>query len=313
MDDPEVSRAKAAELRRKALTDGADAPTITRARRSSPTDVHISRTLTFPAQLTTTQEFLIRRSCDCPSDCLICSCEAAQRSLWTRAAPGPAMADAGPGVEFVHLSGVASVTNTPYEMWDFYGPYTERVASDAFSDSLSRQPDVAFLVNHTGMTMARTRAGTLQLATTSTGLGVDAWLNPTRGDVADFVTSVNDGCIDQMSFGAMLLDGIWSEDFTEFTLTRLDLDCGDVSGVNFGANPKTSLAARARRVLDEIEQMPDAVARSAWQTLDKRFRTVDVLRERITPPAPVPPPDAPPQKIGRSVSLVHAALLAAED
>jgi HK97 family phage prohead protease len=315
MDNPdEVSRAKAAEARRKAFTEGADPPTVRRARRSLPTDVHNNRTLTFPATITAKREYLVKRSCECGDECLVCACEAqGGESFWSRAAVGPASADALPGVEFVHLSGVASVTETPYDMWDFYGPYTERVARDAFSDSLSRQPDVAFLVNHEGMTMARTRAGTLLLATTTAGLSVETWLNPQRHDVSDFITAVRDGCIDQMSFGAMLEDGIWNEDFSEFTLTRLDLDCGDVSGVNFGANPKTTLAARARRVMDEIDQMPDAVARSAWRQLERRFNTVAAIREQLAPPPSAPPPEAPPAKLGRSVSLVHAALLAADD
>lgn len=317
MSDLEVSREQAGKARRKAATDSGTQG-VQRARHQPPADVHVSRRLTFPAKMSATQEFLLKRSCECPPECLMCSCEASQQSLWTRATPGPAVADAGPSVEFVHLAGIASVTNTPYEMWDFYGPYTERVSRDAFSESLSRQPDVAFLVNHEGMTLARTRAGTLLLATTSSGLSVDAWLNPKRSDTANFVTAVDDGCIDQMSFGAMLIDGEWSEDFTEFTLTRLDLECGDVSGVNFGANPHTSLGTRARKVMDELSAMPDAVARSAWQQLDKRFRTVDVLRDRATPTSlptstPAPPPEAPPQKLGRSISLVHAALLAAED
>jgi hypothetical protein len=314
MEDMQVSRATAAEARRKAFIDGADAPTIQRARRSLPTDVHRDRTLTFPTTLTATREYLVRRACECGEECLVCACEAAgEQSFWTRAATGPAGADAPPGVEFVHLSGVASVTETPYDMWDFYGPYTERVARDAFSDSLVRNPDVAFLVNHTGMTMARTRAGTLLLATTNAGLSVETWLNPQRSDVSDFVTAIRDGCIDQMSFGAMLEDGVWSEDFTEFTLTRLDLDCGDVSGVNFGANPKTTIAARARRVMDEIEQMPDAVARSAWRHLDRRFNTVAATRSQLAPAPPEVPPEPRPQKMGRSISLVHAALLAADD
>lgn len=306
MTDSEVTRERAAQARREAYIEGADEPGIRRARRSLPTDVDTARNLIFPTRMTAAREWLVKRACDCEPDCLVCACEAAGQPMWSRAKPGPAGADAPPGMEFVHLSGIASVTNTPYEMWDFYGPYTERVAKDAFSDSLARTPDVAFLVNHEGMTMARTRAGTLLLSTTSQGLSVETWLNPQRKDVSDFVTAVADGCIDQMSFGAMLVDGIWNDDFTEFTLTRLDLDCGDVSGVNFGANPFTSIAARAHRTLDMIERMPDAAARAAWVRLSRRFGAA----EKVTRAAA---PVEEKAKLGGAVSLVHARLMAAED
>ncbi|MGH3795949.1 MAG: HK97 family phage prohead protease [Pseudonocardiaceae bacterium] len=306
MDDVEVSRARAAEARRQAFTEGADEPGIRRARRSLPIDVDNARVLTLPTKLTATREFLVKRSCDCGDDCLVCACEAEEESFWSRAKPGPAGADAPTGTEFVHLSGNASVADTPYEMWDFYGPYVERVARDAFSDSLARQPDVAFLANHEGMTMARTRAGTLLLSSTPEGLIAEAWLNPQRTDCSSLITAIKDGCIDQMSFGAMLEDGIWNDDFTEFTLTRLDLNCGDVSAVNFGANPYTSIASRARRVIESIDRMPESAARAAWKRLDKRFRVEQQLVIRDV----APKPEAKP---GRSVALVHAALLAAED
>ena len=313
MDDPEVTRARAAEARREAFLTGADEPGIRRARRSLPIDVDTARVLTLPTKLTARREFLVKRSCECGDDCLVCACEAAgERSLWSRSMPGPAGADADPGVEFVHLSGIASVTDTPYEMWDFYGPYVERVARDAFSDSLSRQPDVAFLANHEGLSLARTRAGTLLLSSTANGLAAEAWLNPQRPDAGALITAIKDGCIDQMSFGAMLQDGLWNDDFTEFTLTRLDLDCGDVSAVNFGANPHTSIAARARRVIDEIERMPEVVARAAWQRLDKRFRSAPATTAGTATAAP-PTPAGPPVEMGRSIALVHASLMAAED
>src|SRR5690348_2467789 len=76
------------------------------------------------------------------------------------------------------FTGYACVTDEPYEMYDWYGPYTEVVRSGAFDKTLSEGADVAFLVNHEGMTLARTKSETLRLAADSVGLHVEASLDP---------------------------------------------------------------------------------------------------------------------------------------
>ena len=91
------------------------------------------------------------------------------------------------GQELYHLNGIASVTDTPYEMYDMFGPYEEIVERGAFTETLAAEPDVAFLVNHRGVTMARTTNGTLELGMVDAGLGSDAWLNPKRQDVKDLI------------------------------------------------------------------------------------------------------------------------------
>jgi HK97 family phage prohead protease len=197
-----------------------------------------------------------------------------------------------------HLSGVASVVETPYQMWDIFGPYTEKVSTRAFDASLSRGPDVAFLVNHSGLTMARTRAGTLLLASSPSGLAIDAWLNKNRNDVADLAIAIKEGSVDQMSFAAFLEEGEWNEDFSEFTILRLDLDCGDVSAVNFGANPHTNIAHRALQLLDDIDNLPERVGREALKKLELRYGSPNL--------------DQTKQASGRSLALVRSALLASE-
>lgn len=182
------------------------------------------------------------------------------------------------GQKMNHLNGVASVTDTPYEMWDFFGPYEEIVAREAFTETLAAQPDVAFLVNHRGVTMARTTAGTLELGMVDAGLGCDAWLNPKRQDVKDLVIAIEDSNIDQMSFAFTLEEGWWSDDFATFKITKVDLDRGDVSAVNYGANPYTSVAARSREILADLDHLPAAAAQAAMNRLAAR---TDLL---ITPP-----------------------------
>ena len=46
-----------------------------------------------------------------------------------------------------------------------------------------------------------------------------------------------------MSFAFMIDGGEWSRDMDVFRLTGVNLHRGDVSAVNYGANPYTSIAA----------------------------------------------------------------------
>lgn len=272
MVDIKAMREKAARARRESIEDTSP-DGIRRARAAAPLDVGKTRSLTFPAVLRASME---RRD--------------------TAAVDDP---------PWLHLSGVASVTEAPYQMWDMFGPYTETVAASAFNDSLSRKPDVAFLANHTGLTMARTTRGTLNLSAGPQGLTTEAWLNPARADVGDLAIAIHDGCIDQMSFAAMMEEGEWNEDYTEFRMTKLDLHCGDVSAVNFGANPATSIAARAHRFLDEVDRLPSGAAMAALRHLEARFE----LPPRETPVEATNDDKDAPVPTGRSLSLVRCALL----
>lgn len=179
------------------------------------------------------------------------------------------------GKQFYEVEGYASVFHRDYEMWDMFGPYEESVDPAAFDKTLSNEPDVAFLVNHKGVTMARTANNTLELYKDSTGLGAHAFLNAERQDVKDLASAIDDKLVDEMSFAFMLNDGHWNDDFDRFTILEADINRGDVSAVNYGANPYTSLAARAGEWLRESEHVPAVVARAAISRLAKRS---DVLR-----------------------------------
>lgn len=209
------------------------------------------------------------------------------------------------GQEMYHLSGVASVTDVPYDMYDDFGPYEEVVAASAFSETLAANPDVAFLINHRGLSLARTTNDTLSLALTGMGLQSDAWLNPKRQDVKDLVIAVEDRVIDEMSFAFMLEEGWWSEDFSQFRITKLDINRGDVSAVNYGANPYTSIAARSREILDELVHLPAGAKRAAIARLTPEDSTPIVASD----PEPVVREDL----TGRSTLALAAWLAAAED
>lgn len=182
------------------------------------------------------------------------------------------------GKEFVQFAGVASVVETWYEMYDFWGPYSEKVARGAFDKTLAAMPDVAFLLNHRGTTMARTKVSrTLRLWTDDSGsLAMEALCNSQRQDVTDLRHAVDDGDVDQMSFAFRITDGLWSQDFTEFIITEVDLDRGDVSAVNYGANPFTSISARSKQALASVDELPVPVLRALVARGQERLTSTDI-------------------------------------
>lgn len=145
----------------------------------------------------------------------------------------------------LRISGYATVTETPYEMYDMFGPYSEVVSRDAPAVALSADPDVNFVLNHGGISLARTKSGTLKLAADEQGLAVDATMDPRMPSAQDVRYAMERGDIDEMSFKFRITRGMWSPDYTEYRIDEFDIDRGDVSVVNFGANPFTHAGLRS--------------------------------------------------------------------
>ena len=145
------------------------------------------------------------------------------------------------------IGGVASTTEDPYEMYDFYGQYTEIVSAGAFAKTLGANPLVEFTINHGaggGIPMAHTRNGTLTLSETDEGLDYEAVVDPQRSDVADMLRAMERGDLAEASFKFRITRGMWSPDYTEYRIEEVDLERGDVSAVNFGANPNATSGLR---------------------------------------------------------------------
>jgi HK97 family phage prohead protease len=287
--DYKITRDQAAASRRKALSISdndaryPDGHHLTRY--SRPIDTGVRRTFGAPMAI----RAVLHRQTGCKCDecdehgyCVGCDCAADEQQFYA-----------------MRLSGIASVTDVGYEMWDMFGPYTERVSPTAFDMSLQSQPDTTFLANHEGLSMARTVNNTLTLASTPLGLSVEAWVNIRRHDVHNLCEAIKEGSVNQMSFAAFLEEGEWNDGCDEFMMTRLDLHCGDVSAVNFGANPHTSIAARSHHLIDEIERLPSGAARVAMRQLETRLGTAPRIKGVTT------------TGLGRSTSLVQSALMAA--
>lgn len=188
------------------------------------------------------------------------------------------------GKQFHQLEGVASVAEVWYDMWDMFGPYQEKIAAGAFDRTLAADPDVAFLLNHRGTTMARThKSRTLELWVDETGsLATRAFLNPDRQDVRDLVTAIDDGDVDQMSFAFRILDGHWNPTYDAYVIDEVDINRGDVSAVNFGANPHTSIAARAKLAyLERATTLPAASRAEAFRAAAPAARRMSLAEASL--------------------------------
>jgi len=176
-----------------------------------------------------------RRCAEAPGS--VAAARATMSGLTVRAA------DDGSGL--LEFRGHASVTETPYEMYDAFGPYAEVVSAGAFDETLRRDGlDVPLVLDHDSLRrIARTTNGTLRLSVDAGGLLVDADLDPADADVAYVAPKMRAGLIDEMSFKFRILDGHWSPDYSEYRIERVDIHRGDVAIVGYGANPHTAGAA----------------------------------------------------------------------
>jgi HK97 family phage prohead protease len=163
------------------------------------------------------------------------------------------------------FTGYASVFNRSYTVTDWLGEFNEVVAPGAFRDSLAKGADVPFKLNHDGMTLARTKSGTMQLAEDSHGLHVEARLDPSNPQVQAIRSAMERGDLDEMSFAFRTTADTWDESYMNRTITGADINKGDVSVVNYGANPFTTGAklrsadiARALRSVEPDELDPEA-------------------------------------------------------
>lgn len=183
----------------------------------------------------------------------------------------------------LHFGGYASVYNRGYEMWDFYGPYTEDVMAGAGAASLARADlDVPLVLAHDSLRrIARTTNGTLELREDETGLAVDAPALDARDvDVAYIVPKLRSGLVDEMSFRFMITQGSWSPDWTEYHIESYDIHRGDVAIVGYGANPHTSGSGLRSQELPRLEELTEARLRDLENELHAERK-----RRGLVPPA----------------------------
>lgn len=116
-------------------------------------------------------------------------------------APAPVTAVDAPGGRMV-LHGLAAVYNVETDL----GPFREVIAPGAFS--ASNLSDVRFLLNHAGLPMGRTTAGTLEVRDTPAGLFYRVLL-PDTSEAHALYTAVKRGDISQSSFAFTIKTERW--------------------------------------------------------------------------------------------------------
>ncbi|SFF11549.1 hypothetical protein SAMN05216251_108222 [Actinacidiphila alni] len=178
----------------------------------------------------------------------------------------------GTGGSTLTFSGYATVYDIGYEMQDWLGPFTEVMRAGAASKTVSEGADVPFLVNHSGLTLARTKSGTLKLADDSTGLHTEAGLDPRNNAVQDLQSAMERGDVDEMSLAFWIVRQQWSPDYEQRDILEINLNKGDVSVVNYGANPNTAGAQmNARDLAERAARLPEDEQRALYERLAVRF------------------------------------------
>jgi HK97 family phage prohead protease len=163
------------------------------------------------------------------------------------------------------LTGYAS-TFQQYEMYG--GPangmgWVEQLDRKAFDRTLRENPDLHLLINHEGMPLARTKSGTLKLSVDDGGLKVEARLDRSDPDVQRLEPKMRRGDMDEMSFAFRVKAQEWKshpdfpdDDQSLRIIREASLHKGDVSVVNFGANPTTH--AEIKGISDMLKVIADA-------------------------------------------------------
>lgn len=173
-----------------------------------------------------------------------------------------------------------------FQEYDMYGGpkdfgWVERIDRSAFDKTLREKPDLHLLINHAGMPLARTKSGTLDLSVDDQGLRVEARLDMRDPEAQALAVKMERGDLDEMSFAFRVKGQEWRaaegyediDDQSYRTITEVSLHKGDVSVVNWGANPTTSAsvlsAADALKVLATCDE--DELAEARSNTKDEVF------------------------------------------
>lgn len=147
--------------------------------------------------------------------------------------------------------GHATTFEQGYQMYDFWGPYTEIVSAGAADATLAQTTPPLDVTLNLGHDQLRRIASTLaperllSLSVDETGLAVEALnLDPEDYDVRYIVPKLRSGLITEMSFAFRIDAGQWNAEYTEYRINRFDIHRGDTAIVGYGANPTTDGSLR---------------------------------------------------------------------
>lgn len=165
-----------------------------------------------------------------------------------RSVEGIELRDGDKSGNIVQVVGEPIVYDQFYEVRDHLGTFREKMRPGVASDALAAGADVRYLLNHDGLPMARSLAGTLTFEDTPTALRCVASLDIRQRLSNDYVIAVERGDLTQMSCGFCVGLDVWSDDMEEREIFRFS-DFSDVSGVTYPASPSTSVQLAQRTAL----------------------------------------------------------------
>lgn len=200
------------------------------------------------------------------------------------------------------FEGYASIFDKGYDVHGgpSLGGWTESVNRSAFKRTLTEKPDVVLLLNHEGLPLARTKSGTLQLGTDSTGLLSRSDLDLRDPDVKSVAIKMERGDLNEMSFAFRVKQNTWSDNETQRSLDEVSLHKGDVSIVTFGANPYTSATLRSVIKMlanGDVEEEQMAELRAMSDQVDRAMALLRSTRNAPNPTRRVVRAEADPRKL----------------
>lgn len=171
----------------------------------------------------------------------------------------------------------------------------EVIRHGAYDKTLDEQDDVRMLVNHDGVPIARTASGTLQLSVDEKGLLAEAdSLDPGNPTVAELVSALARGDIDQMSFAGWFTResqiNVGTDDEPDLVREVREVKLADVSIVTYPWYDETTAE------INEFDQALLDLRAGRVLTPERR----SMLMDRMTDPEPEPAK-------GRSLALALAS------
>ena len=143
------------------------------------------------------------------------------------------------GAHLVEITGQAVVYEQPYLVRDEFGGWLETMKPGVAKHLVDRA-DCRFLVNHSGLALARTPT-TLKLEDTPEALRFSAIVDTRQRAANDLVIAVARRDVTQMSCGFVVADDSWFDDWSQRSIHRFE-ELLDVSAVTYPASPTTSIS-----------------------------------------------------------------------
>lgn len=168
----------------------------------------------------------------------------------------------------VTVEGYAAVFD---EEADIAGIFREVIRPGAFRNAIARGDDVAFLIDHGGLPLARSTSRTLTLTEDTRGLKINTTLDGTDPDVRRIVPKMKRGDLSKMSFAFSMEGGVQNWASSAGVELREVIEVGSLSDVSIVTHPAyegTSIAMRSR---DSAKEATEEEKREAEKKANRYF------------------------------------------